>query len=285
MSKLFYLPDCPLGHSSSLVNSTFSLPEGILRACKTCGQLVSSCTQEVYDSTMQEFDTPEGTAPSGKAIKRANKVGIFRLKLIQRYLNKPRRDIKLLDLGCSSGSFLEVVQKFGFQAEGLEPAQKAAMSARELGFTIHIGTIDSVLLPENSFDVITLFEVIEHIPDPVSLLNHCKRILKPGGLIMIGTGNTDSWTVKVMKEHWEYFDMGKHGGHISFFNKNSIKTLASICKLKPIYVKTRAFKFFEKNKNGRLSLSQKIGKIIPELLNLPARWFNCGHDMLAILQK
>ena len=100
---------------------------------------------------------------------------------------------------------------------------------------------------------------------------------------MIGTGNTDSWTVKIMKARWEYFDIGKHGGHISFFNKHSIKVLARICKFKPIYVQTRAFKFFEKDKSS--GLWQKIGKVIPELLNLPTRWFNSGHDMLAILQK
>ena len=176
MSKNYYLKDCPLGHKSSLFNSTFQLPEGTLRSCSSCGQLVSSCTKEVYDSTMQEFDTPEGTSPSGKAIKRAFKVASSQLKLIQRYLKKPAEDIKLLDLGCSSGSFLEAAKQLGFQVEGLEPAHKAAMTAREKGFTVHIGTIDSIHLPANSFDAITLFEVIEHIPDPVMLLNHCSRI-------------------------------------------------------------------------------------------------------------
>jgi 2-polyprenyl-3-methyl-5-hydroxy-6-metoxy-1,4-benzoquinol methylase len=283
MSKSYYLPDCPLGHQASLQPTNFAVAEGFLRACNICGQLVSSCTQEVYDSTMQEFDTPEGTAPSGKAIQRSFKVASSQLGLIQHYLKKPAPMIKLLDLGCSSGAFLEVARELGFQAEGLEPAHQAAITAQQKGFTVHIGTIESVHLPENSFDAITLFEVIEHIKDPVMLLNACQRILKPGGVIMIGTGNTDSWTVKIMKARWEYFDMGKHGGHISFFNKSSIKMLATQCKLKPVYVKTRAFKFFEKE--GKTTGWQKIGKLVPEILNWPTRWFNVGHDMLTILQK
>lgn len=284
MNPNYYLETCPLGHDASkLRHSSLIMREGALRSCDVCGQLVSACTKEVYDSTMQEFDTPEGTWPGHKSIGRAYKVSKARLELIAGYLHKSPQEIKLLDLGCSSGSFLEVAKTMGFKAEGLEPAYSAAKAAQEKGFTVHIGTIESVNLPEKSFDAITLFEVIEHIPNPVILLNHCRRILKPGGVIMIGTANTHSWTRKIMKTRWDYFDMAQHGGHISFFNKKSMKMLASICHLKPIYIKTRALKFFERHETS--NVIYRVTKVVSELLSPVAKWLNLGHDMLAILQR
>lgn len=278
-----YITCCPVGHPSILRYTTVELREGVLRCCSTCQQLISSCSKETYETTMQQFNTALGTLPSGKAIKRAFKNFKSRLQLIEQHLNKSSHNIKLLDLGCSSGAFLEVARQLGFQAEGLEPAYKAAMTAKEKGLTVHIGTIEEDSLPENSFDVITLFEVIEHIADPVRMLKHCYRILKPGGIIMIGTGNTHSWTAKIMKKRWDYYDMQKHGGHISFFNKYSIQLLGKMCHLNTIYLKTRAIKFYEKEELSKPLY--RITKLCSEIISVFTKWFNVGHDMLTIFQK
>lgn len=226
---------------------------------------------------------PEGTSPSGKAVTRANQLYKGRLKLIRSHLGKPAEKIKLLDLGCSSGDFLAAAKSLGFQVEGLEPAPQAAETARNKGLTVHIGRIEDQNLALNSFDAITLFEVIEHIADPVSLLNHCQKILKPGGIMMIGTGNTQSWTAKIMKHRWDYFDMAKHGGHISFYNRESITMLAEKCNFKTLFLKTRALKFFERDETS--APIYKTTKFISEIFSLPAKWLNRGHDMLVILQK
>lgn len=281
---MYYVPNCPLGHAEALQLTNLLVKEGALRSCAVCGQLVSSCDQQTYNNTMQEFDTPSGTTQTtGAALARGSKVHSQRLNLIKTKLNKPAAQIKLLDLGCSSGAFLEAARSMNFQAEGVEPAAQAAQTAITKGFTVHIGLIEDLNLPANSFDVITLFEVIEHVPEPVQMLNACAALLKPGGLIMIGTGNTNSWTVKTMRTRWDYFDMSKHGGHISFYNKNSMRMLAQLCNLRVVYLRTRALKFFEKNTTSKFIY--KLTKLGSELLSLPAKWFNCGHDMLVILQK
>lgn len=284
MNSKFYVSNCPLGHKSNLVNTTLKMREGFfLRLCSACGQLVSSCTKEIYDSTMKEFDVPEGTSPMGRAVSRANKLFGDRLVLVQKYLRKPVERIKLLDLGCSSGDFLEVANKMGFKAEGLEPAKQAALAAQRKGLKVHIGTIENHNFSVNSFDCITLFEVIEHVLDPVSLLKHCHNILTPGGIIMIGTGNANSLTTKIMKHRWDYFDMSKHGGHISFYNNESIKMLAELSNFKLLSIKTRSLKFFERNETS--TLIYKTTKLMAQILCLPVKWFNCGHDMLAVFQK
>lgn len=277
-----YLQRCPIGNHFSLRPSHIHLPEGALLQCEECGQLISQATTKRYRDSMQEFNTPQGTLPAEKAQRRSFKRHRYFLKIVRGLLRKNPAEINLLDVGCSSGAFLLSARTLGYSVAGVEPAQRAAETARSFGLTIHSGVLQETALPLASQDVITLFEVIEHLKDPISLLQTCHGILKPSGLMCIGTGNTDSWTVQRLKNRWEYFDIEQHGGHISFFNPYSMKALASQTGFEIITLKTRRVSFTEP---GEASLKNKRLKIIAELLNLPARLCNKGHDMLVILKK
>lgn len=300
MNKQTLFDICPCCNSAELKVSTICLKDGSLLVCGKCGQLVSQCTEIRYKLTMQQFDQSGVTLPAGKSIQRAARLHGKRLALIKNCLNNSAvESIRLLDVGCSSGAFLLNAKRFGFKVEGVEPAVKAAQTANGLNLKVHSGYLEAINFPDNTFDCITLFEVIEHLINPSDLLKECRRILKPDGIIMISTGNTDSWTVNILKEKWEYFDLDKHGGHVSFFNPNSIQRIADLNKLKVKYIKTRCVKFYEQdisnnhlNKHNQklankmiCNIVGKIIKLFTEILNIPSQIFGAGHDMLVVLAK
>jgi 2-polyprenyl-3-methyl-5-hydroxy-6-metoxy-1,4-benzoquinol methylase len=148
---------------------------------------------------------------------------------------------------------------------------------------VHQGLLEEQRFPAASFDALTLFEVIEHLNDPRLLLRECRRVLKPGGILVISTGNTASWTAATMKSRWDYFQIAKDGGHISFFNPSSLRRLAANCGFAVERIDTARVKFHEKEDSARWLYA--AGKMVAELLNVPARVLGKGHDMLAYLRR
>jgi len=282
-SETMIFTRCPIGCEQALKQRAIQLPEGFLRSCPECGQLLSACSKQWFDESMQEFDVPEGTLPTGKNRQRYHhRMGNI-LNRAKQALSVLPETPRLLDVGCSSGALLLVAKECGYESEGVEPARQAAATAAGMGFKVFPGLLQDAGYADNSFDVVTLFEVIEHLLEPAALLKEIRRILKPGGLLLIGTGNADSWTVKLLGARWEYFDIRSHGGHISFFNPNSIALLAERCDFHLYNVSTKRVNLAER---GDISPPlYALSKIIRELLAIPAHWLNKGHDMLVILKK
>jgi len=274
---------CPVGCSGTLETTSITLPEGNLKRCPVCGQLLSACGKAWFDESMQEFDAPTGTLPSGK-----NKVRYH--QRMGKILNAARNVVSeagatplLLDVGCSSGALLLVAKECGYKACGAEPARQAAKTAQGLGFDVFPGYLQDARYPDNHFDVVTLFEVIEHLLEPEDLIREIQRILKPGGLLLIGTANADSWTVSLLGNSWEYFDIRSHGGHISFFNPKSISLLAKKCGFEVHHIATKRVNLVERKDASKSVYT--IATIVRELLAIPARLSGKGHDMLARLGK
>jgi SAM-dependent methyltransferase len=101
-------------------------------------------------------------------------------------LNQYGRRGRLLDVGAGFGFFLVEMKKRGWEAAGVEISQKAMDYARDvLGLTIFPGPLEKVAFPDNHFDAVTAFYVIEHLSRPMAFLTECHRILKPGGLLLL----------------------------------------------------------------------------------------------------
>lgn len=278
-----YLEHCPIGCDSELNDTNIVLPEGCLKICSHCGQLISQCSEQAFQHSMEEFNDPEGTWPTPKTnhslIRNTRRI----LKEMEAVTGKERSQIRLLDVGCSNGAFIHAAGKMGMNCEGVEPAKEAAQAAQEAGLKVTQGFLEEAHFPDSSFDIVTIFEVIEHLKDPLSLLKECKRLLKPDGILGIRTGNTDSWTVKTLKGKWHYFNIDKHGGHISFFNKNSMSELAQNTGFKIERFQTYRVSYCEPEQTP--FLIYRFLKVLADLSNLPAKLTDKGHEMRVYLRK
>lgn len=143
--------------------------------------------------------------------------------------------------------------------------------------------LEDARFEDNSFDAITLFEVIEHLTDPLSLLKEMKRILKPNGVILISTGNHDSFTVRAIGNRWDYFSISAHGGHISFFKPKSMQHLIGRAGLIAKEVSTVNVRFCYKNYTTKIIY--RFFKILSELLNPIAKITGKGHDMIVLISN
>ena len=133
----------------------------------------------------------------------------------------PANGRKLLDVGCYIGVFLEIAAKHGWEARGIEPSQWAAEQACKNGLNVVHGTLASAHLPDKSFDVVTLWDVIEHLADPMQEVRRAHRVLKPGGLVVIHTMDIDSLFARVMGPKWPWLmEM-----HIYYFSQRTMAAM------------------------------------------------------------
>ena len=101
-----------------------------------------------------------------------------------RFIQKYKKEGKLLDVGCGTGEFLYVARKAGFAATGIEPSETACKLARQKSGVI-CGELKDIILGESYFDVVTLWSVLEHVPDPLPALKKIYSTLKPDGILAL----------------------------------------------------------------------------------------------------
>jgi ubiquinone/menaquinone biosynthesis C-methylase UbiE len=113
-----------------------------------------------------------------------------------------------LDIGCGAGLLISLAQKAGYTGEGLElNADRRAAAIKQTGVTVHSEPIEALGLPDNSVDVISLINVFSHLTAPSQTFTELKRILKPGGVLVMATGEM---TDGVQKSHMFNWNLGDH---------------------------------------------------------------------------
>lgn len=112
------------------------------------------------------------------------------MSALQRHVTQPAgRPVRLLEVGCAAGDFIAYAQDRGWDAVGIDVSPKLVAAARARGFTVLHGDLAKLdLLPER-YDVVTMWDVIEHLDDPRGYLLAIRRLLRPGGLLFFHTGN------------------------------------------------------------------------------------------------
>lgn len=131
---------------------------------------------------------------------------------------------KVLDLGCAAGFFLDLAHQRGFEVLGVEPSRFASRKARELfGLPVLSQTLRDAGLPAKSFDVITLWDVIEHVPQPREEMQEVRRLLKPGGLVGIITPDIENPAARILKDKW--LEIRRVPEHLVFFSAHTLKRL------------------------------------------------------------
>jgi SAM-dependent methyltransferase len=155
-----------------------------------------------------------------------------RLSIIERFI----RPARLLDLGCAAGFFLKEAQERGWIIEGIEFSKPMAQFAEGIiRQKIHESLAGSSLQP-GSFDVVTMWDYIEHQFDPRETLLTVNRLLRPGGLVSISTPNTENFEAKTEADEWYEF---RPPEHINFFTSTTLGLLLQSCGFAPRLVQGR----------------------------------------------
>ncbi len=119
---------------------------------------------------------------------------------------------RVLDLGCATGDLLQAVRKRGNpNVLGIEPSVHAAAIARDCyGLDVRAGQLADVALPDASLDAVLMSHVIEHLPSPARTLAEIKRVLRPGGTLVLWLPNADSLAARVWGDAWMGYDAPRH---------------------------------------------------------------------------
>jgi len=159
----------------------------------------------------------------------------------------------LLDIGAGTGDFLSVAKNNGWNAVGIEPSEKARFIANQKGIKLKLNTSD---FENNSFDIITMWHVLEHVPNLENQIKELKRLLKPNGSIIIAVPNFKSYDANHYKEFWAAYDVPRHLWHFSktaihkLFQKENIELVKILpMKFDSFYVSLLS----EKYKTGKMN--------------------------------
>ncbi len=176
-----------------------------------------------------------------------------KLKLINSFSSEEK---KLLDVGCGTGDFLKIAKENNWTVSGIEPNEQARKIAN-IKTEHSVFEIEQLLKFEpSSFDTITLWHVLEHLPNLEDHISVFKKLLKPQGTLIIAVPNYKSYDAKYYKEFWAAFDVPRHLWH---FNKTSISKLVLKFSMEVIKIKPMLFDAFyvsllsEKYKHGKMN--------------------------------
>ena len=184
--------------------------------CKNCHLIYMNPMEKVSQTNEYYFKAKNTHAPTIR--ESYLKTAESQVRLIQKYAIGPN----LLDIGCAQGFFLYNASKAGYTTKGIEISQDAAEYAiMEFGLDIEAKPFEELRFPENHFDVVTLWQVLEHVPYPLTVLKEVHRILKPGGLLVASTPDIAGIPAKILRKRW--WDIKRL--HINQF---STKTLTDI---------------------------------------------------------
>ena len=177
-----------------------------------------------------------------------------KLKLIEKHSHSGKT---LLDVGCGTGDFLKTALNAGWEVQGVEPNERArAIANRKTNNKVDTpGALDN--FQDASFDVITLWHVLEHLPNLEQQIKMLSRLLKRDGILIIAVPNFKSYDAKHYKTFWAAYDVPRHLWH---FSKDSVKKLFSDIGMTLYQIKPMLFDSFYVS---LLSEKYKSGKIKP----------------------
>ena len=150
-------------------------------------------------------------------------------------MEKYRKTNRILDVGCGIGYFLEVAKERGWEVHGTEYTDKALEICRSKGIEMQEGKLDPSKFDNESFDIITSFEVLEHINNPQEEVTNFNRLLRPGGLIYLTTPNFNSLLRHRLKERYNVI---AYPEHLSYYTPKTLKNLFLSQGFKTLQIQT-----------------------------------------------
>lgn len=200
--------------------------------CGRCGFVV--LTRRSADAAGEARSTYERIYREPPA---ENKLTALSYAAVLRGFEHYRRSGTIVDLGCGSGGFLVAAVRAGWTAIGTESARSAQEIRLPQGASIVPAEESGRLLADSSADVVTLWEVIEHAEDPVSLLSEARRVARPGGLVYVTTPNHGALSRRLLGRRWPRY----HIEHTAYFDRKTIHRALALADLRTSRISTRTF--------------------------------------------
>lgn len=145
------------------------------------------------------------------------------LRFLVGELLRPLKDVTpgvALDVGCSMGIVLDQLRRRGWTPYGVDVSAYATEYARrEFGLDVFTGTLDDVDLPPDSVDLATMLLTIEHLPDPKGVLRQVHRLLKPDGVLIVGTHDVEGLWPRIVGARWRHYSMPEH---VYYFSRRTL---------------------------------------------------------------
>ena len=180
-------------------------------------------SDEVLAGIYSEGYFMEGDSERDRAITSAMKAETARMYLdrLVEYMG-PQRG-RLLEMGCGGGHFLQAARDAGFQIQGMDVSAHCCKIANQRlgGDFVLCGDVENLEPPAELYDVCALFDVIEHVRNPVHLLQRVRTFLNPDGVLFLCTPSLDSWSARVMRDRWAEFKTE----HLYYFSVETIQNL------------------------------------------------------------
>jgi 2-polyprenyl-3-methyl-5-hydroxy-6-metoxy-1,4-benzoquinol methylase len=192
------------------------------RRCRSCG-LIYQNPRPVFRDLRRRYG--EGYFKY-EFSNQANFFNLMKLGLgdigFDEYYNGRNGDRRFLDIGCATGLLLNYMKSKGWQIQGVEVCRESAeYGMRNYGIPVHIGTLDEAVFPDHSFDAVHFSHVIEHVPDPRSMLLEVKRVLKPEGRVVITTPNVGGLQARWARKGWR----SSIPDHVYLFSKKTLRRM------------------------------------------------------------
>ena len=261
--------------------------------CKSCNFVFSSKipSEEEIIKHYEGYGRDDFLSPV--TVKRYNEL----LDVLERY----RKTNKIFDVGCGIGYFLEEAKKRGWEVYGNEITDKAIEICQQKGIKMYKGKLPDINLEENSFDVITSFEVIEHINNPAEEVGTIYRLLRKGGVFYFTTPNFNAVERYLLKEKYNII---YYPEHLSYYTPKTINFLMSKFSFKRLFLKTTGFsltRFKNKEKlpphiqiitptaederiRNRIEKNPLL-KLMIKLINAILNLFKIGNSIKGLYQK
>jgi len=201
--------DCPVCEYSVAAPRWRSSKEYTTRRCPDCGLIFLPEDDLVADDLQRLYSGNE--VSTADYYLRTREADLLHFSDLFARIERRMRPGKLLDVGCSVGTSLELAQARGWDARGLEPNPRAAELAVQRGLLVATGFLDDSFVANSlgNYDAITISDVLEHVFQPVRMLEHCHAMLADGGVVAVTTINVDSWLCRrfqvKLPEHVIYF--------------------------------------------------------------------------------
>lgn len=213
-------PHLPCNHPRVRVSPLFATTDYItgkhfaVGYCNSCNFYVTTPVPTGHE--IQKY-YPKSYYGSGRRF-----AGVIEWLLDHLYSYRPRqieqkqKPGKVLDIGCGRGLLLNKLRQRGWDPYGTELSEDAAAYARDvLHLPVTTRPLDELSFPDNEFDLVIIWHVLEHVTSPLSLLDEVARILKPGGYLLVAVPNFGSWEARWAGKSWFHLDVPRHLTHFT----------------------------------------------------------------------